>query len=79
VNAYLAALMLLAGLVAAAYGVATVLRLPGGAIAAAPLAWPWALAVALAVLGLGALRRRDIAGLRQQGAVSLVARPAWKL
>lgn len=128
VNAYLAALLLLAGLIASAYGVSAVLRvsgpgadlvladavgrvrwalglapdacaavgwtalglvvalsifgpalrlshwvldlspftqtprLPGGAVAAAPLAWLPALAVASAALGLAALRRRDIAG-----------------
>jgi len=37
-------------------------RLPGGAVAVAPLAWLSALAVALALFGLAALRRRDIAG-----------------
>jgi ABC-2 type transport system permease protein len=37
-------------------------RLPGGAVAAAPLAWLSALAVVLAAAGLAALRRRDIAG-----------------
>jgi ABC-2 type transport system permease protein len=36
-------------------------RLPGGAVAAAPLAWLSALAVVLAA-GLAALRRRDTAG-----------------
>lgn len=36
-------------------------RLPGGAFSAAPLAWLSAVAVALAVAGLTALRHRDIA------------------
>ncbi|MGH3246271.1 MAG: ABC transporter permease [Trebonia sp.] len=37
-------------------------RLPGGAVATAPLAWLSALAVVLAAAGLAALRRRDVAG-----------------
>jgi len=35
-------------------------RLPGGTVSAAPLLWLSALAVALAVTGLAALRHRDI-------------------
>ena len=37
-------------------------RLPGVAVAAAPLAWLSAIAVVLAALGLAALHRRDMAG-----------------